>query len=552
MTPLHEAQAAGSRSRLLLVLGAALVLLLIAAANVATMYLTQLTTRRQEVAVRLSLGASRARLIRQALVEGSLLGLTGGATGLLVSAAGLSAVRALIPPEMLSRLPGESAAIRIDGPVIAWTVAAAGIVSLACAMVAMAAVAGRGAAAALYRIARGSTEASAHKGVRALTLGTQLALAVALVLTATVLTDNLRRLRSTDLGFQAERVTSLWLTLSASRYPTPRQRADYYDRVLERVGSVPGVERAGGIDLPFNKDWEQVRIRSDQHRATDDEQLPRALARAATPQYFRTMTIALLSGRFLESGDREGRRAVAVVSRTLAARLWPGSDPIGRTLRAEGSGVADPWLTIVGVVDDVLGSPQGPPVPVLYRPVRQAPPPWLYLTVKSASPSIDVTASVKQAVWAEDPNQPIDGPWTVSEWVRDLTGTLRFVARMGIAFGTLALILACTGVYGLTADAVQQATREIGIRQALGAAAGDIVRMFLWRSARTAVPAMLLGAGGAALLIQWLRSEVEGLAMGRAVIVPLVLLCFALVVAAATYWPARRVAAVDPAAAVRG
>lgn len=320
--PVRDAQYANFRDRLLLVMACAGVMFVLAVVNVATLLLAQAVARQQEFAVRLALGGRQGHLVRQAMVEGFLLGGIGGAAGLMLGTAGTSAIRVVIPVDLLNRLPGEAAAITLDSRVIALTAAAVLLMSVAYGIATAASIRGVRAHLALREDARGATEAPRHGRARATMLGVQLTLAVALVLAVTVLSLNLSRLQSIGVGIAPQDVYRVWLNLSPSRYPTPESRIAYYDRVLERVASGAGIESAGGIDLPFNEDWQSTRVAVDNQQTTAD-QMPEALTRAVTTDYFSTVGIRVLNGRAIEDADRSGTMPVAVVSRALATRVWP-------------------------------------------------------------------------------------------------------------------------------------------------------------------------------------------------------------------------------------
>jgi putative ABC transport system permease protein len=490
-------------------------------------------------------------MLRRALAEGLLIGTAGGALGLLLGVAGTAALRTAVPGPLLSRLPGEAAAIVVDGTVMAMVAGAVLLMSLACGLITYLASGGTALESMLHDASRGSTQGPRLGTLRTAILAPQLALAVALVVTTSILAVSLVRLQSVDLGVRTDRLVGFWLNPDPRRYESVPRRADYFQRVVERVRAIPDVASVSAIDLPFNQNWQKTRLVVPDQPAARSEQLPEVFARAVTPGYFQTMGAAVVAGRDFAPADAGGTLPVAIVSRALAERFWPGRNPIGERLRAGGLESTEPWLTVVGVAADVRRVPQEPPAATLYRPLAQSPPPWLYLMIRTTSASVDVSQSVAQAVWAEDAAQPLEGPYVITKWVRDMTAPLRFVVLVGLSFSAVGVLLAFSGVSALIADLSQRAIREIGIRKALGATTAAIVRLFIYRSARPAVPALLIGGAAGVGLVRALASEIDTVAFSQTWVTPAVIAAFAVLVAVATYLSSRRAAGVAPAAAMK-
>ena len=540
------------RSGLLVALMSAALMFVLAIVNVAGTVLALTVSRRREYAVRAALGVSRRGLLRQALAEGLLLGAIGGIVGLCLGAAGTSVLRTIVPGLLLARLPGAASAIAVDARVGALVGGAVVLMALLCGLTAFVASGGARLDSTLRQASRAHTDATGYKRVRTAILAPQIALAVALVVTTGVLSLSLVQLQWVDMGLNTERLVSVWLNLDARRYPSAPQRAAFFERVVDRVRALPDITQVSGVDLPFNQNWQQTPIMRAQDRTSGDAHVADVFARAVTPEYFRMHGISMLAGRSFTPADAEGTRPVAIVSRTLAARLWPNGEALGRELRAGRADSSDPWLTVVGVAADVRRVPHESPTATLYRPVRQQTPAWLYLMIRtrSAEPA-GVATSVRQAVWAEDPRQPVEGPWVITGWVREMTGLLRFTVLIGLTFSSLGVLLALTGVYGLTADLSRRAIREIGIRKALGATRADIVRRYLLRAAGPAIPALLVGGFGGTALVRTLASEIEGVASPRLWMVLLVAALFGALVIVAAYLASRRAADANPALTLR-
>ena len=538
---------------LLVVLTSAGLMFVLAAVNVTAMQIALALSRRKEFAIRAALGAQKRWFLKQALAEGAVLGGVGGAAGLLLAAGGTSLIRTIVPGPLVSLIPGEAGAITLDWTIVGIVAVAVAGMSVLCAVVTFFASNASDLEFVLRSAARGHTDTPRQWTVRRAILAFQLVLAVALVVATTNLSPDLVRLRTTDMGFRPDNLFTVWLNLDPRRHPISRERADYYERVLARVRAIPGATAVGGIDLPFNLGWQKTSVMLSEQRITSDDQLPEAPSRAITPDYFQAMAIPLAGGRPFAASDVEGALPVAIVSQTLAKKLWPGENPVGRQLRAGGNDASsdEPWLTVVGVAADVRRTPQEAPAMTLYRPLRQKTPPWLYLMVRTSVPDLDITAAVQQAVWTEDPDQPIEGPSRIATWVRDATASLRFVVVIGAAFSVLGALLAFTGVFGLTADVSQRAIRETGIRKALGATTARILRLFVHRSVRLCLPAVVAGSFAGVGVLHLIASEIGPPATSALWSIPLVAGGFAALVVTATFLSSRKAASVDPALTMR-
>jgi predicted permease len=539
------------RAGLLLTLVSAILMFVLATVNVAAMLIALAVARRKELTIRASLGASRFTLFRQALIEGLLLGATGGTLGVLLGTAGTSVLRSVVPASLVNRLPGEESAIVIDVQSLLIIGGAVLIVSLLCGVVMALASGGARLESVLREASRAATEAPKYGTLRTAILAPQLALAVALVLTTGVLATSLLHLQSVDVGLNTTRLVSFWLNLDPRRYESAAQRTDLYERVIERTRALPDVQAVSGIDLPIQHDWQKTPVTRAEDGNASAIQVRDVFTRSITPGYFQMLGIEIVAGRSFEASDTSGTLPVAIVSRTLAQRLWPNRDPVGQQVRAGDADPSRPWLTVVGVAADGRRAPHEPPAATLYRPLRQQTPDWLYLLIRTRTESADVAASVRQAVWAEDHRQPVEGPYVVANWIREMTGLLRFVVLVGLIFAGLGVVLAFSGVYALIADLSQRSMREIGIRKALGATTQAILRLYLLRSVRAALPALLVGGMLGALLVRGLASELEGVAAPQVWVVLVVLTLFAALVVTATYLGSRRAAETSPAVTMR-
>ena len=377
-------------------------------------------------------------------------------------------------------------------------------------------------------------------------------LSTALLLTTIVLAENHRRLVAVDLGVTPEHVVSYWLNPPRARYPTAASRTEFFDAAIARTRGLPGVERAGGVDVPFYWDRPRLRVMKDGQTPDRGDDLPTVLPRTVTVDYFETIGIRLLKGRLFEWSDAPGRPPVAVVSRRTADLLWPGEEAIGRTIRPGGPSSQEPWSTVVGVVDDVRHRPHAAPLPIVYRPVSQKTPAWLYLTVRTREEPSAYLSAIPRAVWSVDKELPIDGPYLAATWVANLLAELRLSVIVAWMFASSALVLSITGLYGLTAHAIGQSTREIGIRKALGATDRSVTNLFVRRVVIVMVPALCVGTLASASALRLIRAEIDGVTLQGMWWVALACAAlFGFVCAAAAYVPLRRIRSVDPALSMR-
>lgn len=538
------------RSVLLLALALAGLMFVLALVTVTAALIALAVSRRKEFAVRAALGAPRAALLRQAVVEGVLLASTGGALGFVLALWGTSGLQAVVPAPLLSRLPGQTAAFALEARVVALAAGALLIMAFASAVTTYVCSGGAAPSTPLRDASRGSTETPKYRRLRTGILAFQLCFSVALVVTTSILSSSLVQLQSVDLGMNLDSLVSYWLNLDPRRYEVPAQRSLYFDRVIERVGALPGVEGVTAIDLPANQNWQKATVARQDNAGSGLVEVPEVFFRAVAPNYFDMLGVGIVAGRTFGPADSEGALPVAIVSQTLAKRLWPTTSPVGQQIRPILQDSPEPWLTVVGVAEDVRRVPQEPPTATLYRPLRQKIPTWLYLLVRTQREA-DITRSVQQAVWAEDPRQPIEGPYVIAEWVREMTAPLRSTVMAGLTFSLLAVLLALGGVYGLTADMSRRAAREIGIRKALGATTADIVRLQVLRCARPALPALLAGGLGGAALLRTIASEFDGVAPFQPSVTVIVVLVFGTLVLIAAYFAAKGAAATSPTVTMR-
>jgi len=550
LIPLREVFVSKSRLRLLLVLAASVLLLLTACTSIANLFLARLASRGTELATRIALGAGRARILCQLLIEVTLLAATGGALGLVLARVGAGALVAAAPEEV--RLLTDA---RLNAPVFIFATLASLVTALLCGAIPAWQAFRNDPAAELQDGSRASTGGWRAARLRQTLVGVEMALATSLLATAALLLHSLVNVIQADRGYQVERVLAVDLSLSGARYAPPYSRASFYETLVQHVEALPGVVAAGAIsDLPATAASTGASRTIFYSTDTDfrDKVLDRpvAMVRSVTRGYLAASGSALRAGRFFADDEPV---LVAAVSESLARRLWPGeglSDVVGRTLRQ--GDVSGPLILVTGVMGDVHhGAVDRDPQPTVYRPYRQWPSGPMSVVVRTAQQPAALAAVVRAEIRKLDPTLPIPRVRTMREIVSSTIAQRRFQMTMTSLFAALALVLGVVGLYGVVSYSVACRTREIGLRMALGALPLDVMRWVF----SIGLPPVLAGvAAGLALAVAAARA-LQGVLFGVSPLDPLsiagvVVLLLATSVAAC-YFPARRAALLDPTAALR-
>ncbi|MEM7585839.1 MAG: ABC transporter permease [Acidobacteriota bacterium] len=542
--PLKEVLTQQARPTLLILLGTTGLVLLIACANVANLTVARMLRRQREMAVRASLGASRGRLLAQTLLESGLLSLAGGAVGLGFAYGGLDML-----VRFTSRFTTRAESITIDGWVLLFTL----IVSLATGVVfgAMSALpTRRDLSSALRDGSQAATAGRSKQWLRGALVTAQVAVSVVLLVAAGLMLRSFSKLQQVHSGFNPERVLTAQLSLNWTKYTTAQATTTFFDELLTRVRSHPGVvSAAASSDLPFERQGPRNRSFSIEDRPIDDGGLaPSIDFRIASPDYFRTLGIPLVRGRTFEASDDAQALPVAVVTRSLARNYWGDDDPISRRVSVDGGNT---WLTIVGVVGDVRE--YGPAVAAtdeLYVPLAQGGFAQRLL-VRTASEPMAMARGIKDLVWAVDPDQPVSNLETMESKTSAATASPRLTTLLLGMFAGLALVITAAGLSGVVAFVVSQRTQEIGIRMALGARRSTVLLMVLRQGLRWVVIGLVVGLA-ASLAVSRLMTDLL-FEVGPSD--PLTLLSVSLVlIAAATaacLLPARRAIRVQPTVALR-
>jgi putative ABC transport system permease protein len=540
-----------ARPGLLTLLAAVATLLLVACANVANLLLVRAESRRRELAVRNALGAGRARLVRQLLAEGLLLALAGGGLGLLVAVLGVPELLALSPASLPRH--GDIAVDRVVCGVTLLLALGTGLVfGLAPALE----LTGGHLHGALKEGGdRGGTRA--HGRLRRTLVALEIALAMALVVGASLLLQSFWRLRQVEVGFTPERVLTFDLALPESRYSDGRKVLGFYSSLEERLAGIPGVTRVGAVShLPLTGmvgNWD-IEVEGRPVRPGDPPPSPKI--NIATPGYYSALQIPFERGRGFVPADDERALPVAVVNGAMGRALWPGADPVGRRFRVIGDSTA--WLTVVGVAHDTrswgLTAEPHPEytlpfyqLPTAIHDVRRS----MSVVVRTAGDPLALTAPVRQAIAGLDRDLAVSNLRTLERVVADSVGDRRFTMLLLGLFGGVALALAVIGIYGVTAYGVAQRTREMGIRLALGAAPSAVRGLVVREGVRLALGGLIAGLVLALAGTRALRSQLYGIGSSDPATYLGLSAVLLLVAVLATYLPARRATRVDPAIALR-
>ena len=547
--PLKDLLVRGVRKSLLIFMGSVAFVLLIACANVANLLLMKGSLRRQEMAVRTALGASRGRLVRQLLTESAILSLGGALAGLLLAILGTRALLALAPAGKIPRI----SEIHLDAAVIGFALGLGAVTGILFGL--LPAVQATGRELRTFISQAGRTVTGRSERLRAVLVISEIALTLVMLTGAGLLLKSFLRMRAVDPGFRAENVLTMTVNLPGSLYATTPVIQAFHARTLEKLSNLPGILAAGAVNcLPLEGPSMFGYLHLDGRQAL----LPqRYLADrpAVSSDYFRVMGIPLLSGRTFSDQDSSGAPAVAIVNRTVARTFWPGGDALGQRVTFESRPGPGDWLTIVGVVDDVRQSLTEKAHPAVYQSYTQIrrPVPLRYMTfaVRTAIQPASMAPAMRSALQEVDRNQPPQSITTMTDLVAINTAEPQFQTRLIAIFAMLALLLAAIGVYGVLACAVAERTREIGIRMALGAEKSDITRMILRRSLLLVTAGVALGVVGALAVTRVLAKflfEVKPTDLPTFLVVAALLAAVALL---AGLLPAQRATRVDPLIALR-
>jgi putative ABC transport system permease protein len=553
---LQEQSTRPFRSTLVILMVVVGFVLLIACANVVNLLLTRATTRQKDFAVRFALGSSRSRLMRQLLMENLLLALLGGAAGLLLAYWGMHFLNVILR----ERVPYLEEII-IDRRVLGFTLVISLLVGVIVGSFPGLRASRLNLRDALAESGRTLSEAASRRRVRNLFVVLEITLAVPLLIGAGLMLRSSLLLQNIDRGIDLKNVLTVQIALPKTKYVTPQQMAAFYQQTLNRIQSEPEVQSASAVNfLPLTNFGDATRLTIEGRTSSVLGQETLASYRVIDPNYFRTMSIPLLRGRYFTEQDNDESRGVVMINQTMARRYWPNEDPIGKLIKPQfptanvpwRPATTNTWLAIVGVVEDVkemgVNAEQQAEI---YLPYLQNPSSLMNLLVRSKSDPLRLVPAVRRQVLAVDGDQPVYNIKTMENVLSQSIATPQLITSLLTIFAAIALLLAAMGVYGVMSYSVAQRTHEVGVRMALGAQQQHVLRMILGHGLRL----VLFGVGLGVMVALAVTRVISNLLFGVSatdpqvfVGVPLLLIAVALL---ATYFPARRALKVDPIIALR-
>jgi len=524
---------------------AVLFVLLIASVNLANLLLARTTERRQEFLIRLAMGARRGRLVRQLLSESLLLTLFGSLLGLLLAMWGLDALRAIIP----LRIPGV-AEVEMNAPVLLTTLAVSALTTLGFSL-APAVLTSRQEVSEGLRGASGSaTSDPRRRRLSGALVVTEVALAVVLIVASGLMARTFLNLTKEDPGFNPEHALAVSLSLLPSQYPDYASLVSHFDETIARIEAVPGVESVGGVTyMPLIGYNPGTSFMIEGRDEPPPEMAPRADFQPVTPGYFRAIGMPLLAGRHFSGADVKQTPGTAIINNALAKKFWPGEDPLGKHIQLRGDDHPGSSLSIIGVVGDVKQfGLHSDPRPEIYLPMYRH---SMTFIVRTGTNPAALSTAIREAVQSPGDNETAVSLTTMEQVVIDSIEKRRvFVLLLG-ALSAVALLMAAMGIFGVISYLIAQRTREIGIRMALGAQSGNILKLVIGKG--LALTLIGVGAGLAAsfALTRFLSSLLFGVSSTDPATFAAIPLLFVVVAVAASYLPARRATRVDPMIALR-
>jgi putative ABC transport system permease protein len=560
LQPYREFVYGTARSTALILLGAVGLVLAVACANIANLLLARGASRAQEVAVRLALGAGRWRIVRQLLTESLLLAVLGGGLGLLVAVWGIEGLASLIPAGTLPT----GVAVAADVRVFLFALGCSLLTSLIFGLWPALQVSRQDTQESLKGGGQRATAGGGNRRMQSVLVVAEVSLSLILLVMAGLMIRSFARLTNVDTGFDTQNLLSMRLNRSPAKSDGGRQMAAFFQQLIDRVATVPGVRGvavASQMPFDFTEDWT---ITVENGALPGDRRTQNLDTRTVSPDYFRVMGIPLLRGESFtarDAGDPTTPQGLAafsgavVINQTLAARFWPGEDPVGKRLkvgRAESSN--SPWFVVKGVVaDSSQGALDERIKPEAYFPMAQMA--WRYrrmnLAIRTEGDPKPLVNLIQKAIWSVDKEQAIYQVQTMEEMVGASVGTRRFAMSLLLLFAGLALALAAIGIYGVMSYWVVQRTQEIGVRLALGASARDVLRLVIVQGMRPALLGVAVGLAGASALTRLMKGLLFGVSATDPLTFAAIAGLLALIALLACYLPARRATKVDPLIALR-
>ena len=552
VVPLAEDATTGTRQFVLVLMGAAMFVLILACVNVANLQLARAATRQKEIAVRVGLGASRWQLTRQLLVESTLLSLAAAGAGLVLSTWGMGLLRRDIPPFILEHVPGLKN-VELDLKVLGFTIGVALLSGIMAGLIPALRFSRCQAGDVLKENTRSATASASAGNLRALLVASEIALALILLVGAGLMVKGFRHLLTVEMGFDRLHVLTLRVALPETKYKNDAQILGYYDRVLRGLQGLPGVQSAAAVtSLPSGWSWNWTEYSAEGAPPPAPGDTPTTISQVVTPDFFSTLRIPLIEGRTLNAEDGRDSTPVAVVSESMAHRNWPHENAIGKHVKLGTPESSEPERRIVGIVGDIRSTAfDSQTNPTTYIPLTQMPVHASAFAIRTAGDPSDVAAAASTTLRSVDPDTPGYDVRSLEQLVSDNASGVESSARMMLIFGVVALTLAAAGIFAVMAYSVSQRTHEIGVRMALGAQRVDVLRLVITSAVKMAGAGLAVGFCLALLLAKALSSALLGVVQIDGATFVMLTLLLATVAALAAYIPARWATRIDPMQALR-
>jgi putative ABC transport system permease protein len=546
---LHETLTGDIRPALLLLLGAVAFLLLIACANVANLLLARASSRQREISIRAALGASRGRVIRQLLTENVMLSLAGGTLGLLFAVWGIHALLALSPGN-IPRLDS----IGIDREVLIFTLGVSLVTGLIFGLAPALTASKPNLNDTLKEGGRSAAEGAGGRRLRNGLVIAEIALSLVLLVGAGLLIRSFVLLQQVKPGFNPQQLLSLELSLPSAKYAENQQAIQFFDQLLASLAQQPGVQAATiSTDLPLGGNADFLAFSVEGRPLAPTDRTPDAEARVISPEYFRTLQIPLRRGRLLNERDTNELPDAVVINETLARKYFAGEDPLGKRITFGDPQAANvEWYSVVGVVGDVRGTRlSDEPYAQLYTSYRQTPRRSFTLIVRTAGDPTAMLKPVREQIWVLDRQQPLYNVRTVDQVLKEAIARPRFNMLLISILAAVALVLAAVGIYGVISYSVTQRTHELGVRMALGATTGDVLKLVVGQGMLLAGIGLGVGLVASFAITRIMATLLFGVSASDPVTYLGLAALLGLIALLACYIPARRATKVNPVTALR-
>jgi putative ABC transport system permease protein len=552
LVPMHHEFVGDVSLYMLLLLGAAGLVLLIACTNITSLFLVRAAARQKEIAIRASLGASRRRLISSFLIEGGLVALFGGVVGLVLAWWGRETLVSFFPQTISNLQIPRVASLPLDARVLGFMFLLCLISTLVFGLLPAVQSSNPDLHSFLKEGVKGTSGGFSSRRFRNFLIVSEVALAFALMIGAGLMIKSFRQIRQSNLGFDSDHLLTLRIQLPPYKYKEDHQRIAFYNQILQRIGTLPGVQSVGAINfLPLSGWWNTLPFVVEGRPPIPAGQEPEVDYRVISPSYFAAMKIPLIKGRWFTDADDETASQVIIVNESMARRYWPGEDPVGRRVKLTGEH-KDDWREVVGVVGDVKHfGPDTDAKPEVYRPYLQEPWPLIGLVVRTTVEPTSLAPAVRNQIYKVDGDQPVSHVMSMGDLASESVAPRQVSMVLLTVLGVVALLLASLGIYGVLSYSIVQRTQEIGIRTALGAQQRDVLKLILGQSFKLIVIGVLAGVAVALMMIRVFSSLLFGVSPTDPltfVIVTVVLLLTAML---ASYLPAHRATKLQPLISLR-